>query len=247
MFMHLLRVFFFGLKECLNPYSVALLLFFYVYLTIVGRTYKKLFFEGLLFLFIIEMVYAHISSGALDMYILRKDWQQYFHFFFLGVSAGYIIFAGMNFFDWFNLRVRERLSFSPIVAFPAFCRFASREEEKRSFVKVFGQGVTIIVFQFLASVFIAAQVIWPFSIDVYRLYVIFLGDGYLKYGRIFYGAYALGETFLMIVLWVALLFFFRKNQKQDLILTLNQKTLYKIIVSSIYCALGLGMIYHFFQ
>ena len=75
MFSFLAQSYFYGIKECFNPYSLTIILYFILYLSIVGTSYKRLIIQGLVLLIIFETLHVFISSG-LVMFQSKWKWSK---------------------------------------------------------------------------------------------------------------------------------------------------------------------------
>ncbi len=241
----LAQAYIYGLKQCINPCSLAIILFFVFHVSLIGTSYKRIIYQGIGFLLVIGVMSTYIAAGAFDFIILRKSLQIYFQYSYFIVGILFVLYSLLNFADWFQIRVKKKTSDGLLIKLPDyFTSFANAERIHTSFFLRMREASVIVLGHLIAFGLIICQVIWPADVDLYRIYISLLSGGYQQHIFLFFGFYSFGYLFLFIIVWLTILLIANKNKGKSL--SLKMIAFYKILISSLYLSVGIGLIYHFF-
>ncbi len=233
----LLPAFTVGMYDGVNPCNFASALVFLIYLSIIGKTQRRIFWLGSLFLMIIVATNVALAFGVFDSLMVMPFADKVVTIGYWAFTAAFFSFGFFDILDWGRYKkssdtalFRRKL--------PAFLDelypIESISVKKRILFGAIGVLVTILI---AFGVTLAAS-IFPQREYVFIVHSFYIAGGDVLFAFWSFFQYSVALTLPLIAIWVIVLFLGRVGRTNAKVISY-----YKGISSALYLAVGVGLGY----
>ena len=226
-----------GLGDSINPCVLASVLLFIVYISFQGKSKRRIFFLGLLYILASVRMQQMIIAGFWDGLLMNSVVQRLISIVYFCIAVGFIVLSALHFLDWQSSRFgydKRRLWLNG----PAFLH-ARKDTALKPGIRCAIQLVFAAISAYLISaVFTLIAAIYPQTEYIYIVHSFGVsgGDRNLVKGMFFY--YSVAMALPVIVVWVVLMLgkLFSNGRT-------NIQVFYNGVMASLFCSGGLGLMY----
>lgn len=230
-----------GLKDGLNPCALATLLVFQLFIRFFARDRKTIFRIGLSFIVSAFVIYIFLVLGAFDRFLSRGIVHNSIFVSYLILAVIFVAIGVIHFVDWVRFLKKKDVNYF-LIQLPSFLTRGDLDQQTNA--KNEATGMLIIYFAFvLGSGLVLLASIWPPSANVFLNYYLLTISGKSWMAFLPYFFYSLGYVFWLLIIWLIVLRVSTLYKLAERILA--SISLVKIIFSSIFLSVGIGLLYFF--
>ena len=197
-------VFYIGLNDAFNPFALAVILCFFVFLAGISKTRMRIFFGGLFFLLTFCVNKALVASSVYDRWLNQDVVTKSLLFIYWFLAAGFVILGILNFWDWWSMKKSKEPRYQFI---HLRLLTAGSPSSQKGFIKFVGYLIFILFCMFSGYLMALLTSFWPEDFTLYLNYFYLMQGNLMELAFASFYLYAVGFAIPLILAWIGVLIY----------------------------------------
>lgn len=237
----ILPAFLIGVSDGVNVFAVVNLLIYFILITSFSRSRRQVLSFSMIFMFFYSIYTFTITLGLFDAVFKQINFIETLKHIYSFFGMLFLLISLFNFIDWIKLTKNKKVS-NLLLDIPVVFKIEKPSWiGKRTKVRVIFRNIFVtFVFSFMGIMLAICGFIWPQDFELYKEYAFFSAKASSSNSVYFLLVYVIG--FVMLLLLSQLLIFWSSGNEKIKNKLNDSLSMFKIIVSGLYFAVGLGVI-----
>lgn len=223
-----------GIKEAFNPYALATVLLFLVFLYRIGKSRREILLIGSFFISSALATTLVLSFGILDFLFKSYFFVIFARIFYLALAVIFLLAGNSLFREWRQNRFQKNQKDDGPLIWPCFLEKEKAFDKKRMGYII----ISSILLGFFATFFSS---VWPQGYYMFLMFYYWVSQADILLSVLSFVGYGIGFVLPLLITWLTVWMFISSQRLNNFLVKASSYV--KIIISSIYFSVAISLIY----